>query len=228
MQHSEHNNGRVDTATIRSGTYTWAKQCKRSASNRLSELRTLRTREPDKFDPLEAERLHGQLDLLNALIVAHEPLQTEFAIDSWPLAEAFHYACRDDREQLVLLAGISIGHVRVATTCLPLACRERTATYAAADKRELAQSVQAIVSQGHFVVGLLHSHPGVGAEATVPSYEDLATHRTWDACCPLLSGIFSRDGYCRFFVDATKQPDVRLFGTGFKKIASGLFRYQHA
>lgn len=145
--------------------------------------------------------------------------------DTWTLAETFDHCCADECEGLCVIAGCDVLHVRVGMHMIPLDCGgERSAVYARAKDEEIARVAYEIADSGHRIAALIHSHPGVGPDANHPSREDRRTQRNWEAQTHLVSGIWSRDGYLRFFTD-DKPFDIQVVGASVEQLEPGLYRF---
>ena len=72
---------------------------------------------------------------------------------------------------------------------------------------------------GHHVLGVFHSHTSNGPESTTPSSIDHNfMQRMAKIGCHCLGGIFSLDGYVRFFKES-ESFDIDIYGKGVEKIA---------
>ncbi len=74
---------------------------------------------------------------------------------------------------------------------------------------------------GHSLLALYHSHISEGLDSTRPSATDIANQERfvqigWDA----IGGIFSLDGYVRFFSTA-KDFELALYGSGGEIVSAG-------
>jgi hypothetical protein len=89
-----------------------------------------------------------------------------------------------------------------------------------ADPSRLGRALIAMANTETVLAVWLHSHPGLGAEATRPSNTDLRQHEEWivDYSTRLVSAIAVSDGYIRLWGDAIEQGSVRpeIVGPGVK------------
>jgi len=72
---------------------------------------------------------------------------------------------------------------------------------------------------GHYVLAVFHSHTSKGISSTTPSsidYQFLRRMAQIGCCC--LGGIFSLDGYVRFFKE-NERFDIDVYGKGTEKIS---------
>lgn len=148
-----------------------------------------------------------------------------FMFSTWDLAETFDHCCADENEDLCLVAGYDAGHIRVGTHVIPLACAERNTVFADAEKHYLARTAITVANAGLRITALIHSHPGSGPDANHHSGTDARTQRAWEAHTKMISGIWSRGGYLRFF--SVERPfEVIVVGAGVEQLEPGLFRFQ--
>jgi proteasome lid subunit RPN8/RPN11 len=80
-----------------------------------------------------------------------------------------------------------------------------------ADPSRLGRALIAMANTETVLALWLHSHPGLGANATHPSNTDLRQHKEWivDYSPRLVSAITVSDGYIRLWGDAIEQGSVR-------------------
>ncbi len=72
---------------------------------------------------------------------------------------------------------------------------------------------------GHMLLGMFHSHTAKGAAATSPSSIDIKNLERKDAIgIDCLGGIFSLDGYVRFF--SLKEFEIDIYGKGVEPVES--------
>lgn len=148
-----------------------------------------------------------------------------FLFSSWTLLETFHHCCADDNEGLCVVAGCDVMHVRAGTHVIPLECEERNPVFAQAMQDEISQVAFEIANAGHRMVAIIHSHPGTGPQANHHSATDARTQRAWEATTKIVSGIWSRDGYLRFFT-VEKPYEVVVVGTGVEQVEPAFFRFE--
>jgi len=96
---------------------------------------------------------------------------------------------------------------------------------AQANQQDLQKLLIELSGWGHSLYGLFHSHPGYGKGATQPSGVDLDTQKLYEqGGYPLVSAIFSRDGYVRFF--SSNPLAITVFGTGVEQDDEHIFKIQ--
>jgi hypothetical protein len=77
---------------------------------------------------------------------------------------------------------------------------------------------------GYQLTGVFHSHPGTGKGSVLPSGTDEKNQRKLEqAGYRCISGIFSRDGWIRFFT-LNNPFKVAVKGKGVEHVEENLFR----
>jgi hypothetical protein len=148
----------------------------------------------------------------------------KFQISSIFLRECWEFTTSDPakRERLLIITGpVTPDGTRILSRVENIPYDKQSAGYVSAD---LSSSHKALVSlsekHGHLLLALFHSHISKGASSTSPSAVDIRNmerkHRDGILC---LGGIFSLDGFVRFFtVDDDFSIDV--YGKGVDLIES--------
>jgi len=120
----------------------------------------------------------------------------------------------DGRERMHFITGlITTNNIRVLSRIEKLTLDDQTSAYVRAEPNDTHMRVVNLVERdGHQLLALFHSHIASGAESTKPSAIDLANQERfaaigWDA----IAGIFSLDGYVRFF-STCKDFDLQVYG----------------
>ena len=92
---------------------------------------------------------------------------------------------------------------------------------------ELSSQIRALMQldkNEERLLATLHSHPGSGADRTSPSPTDLSTQQGLEKNgYPAIGGIFSRDGYVRFY-SVNRPFRVTVSGAGVKQVDDCLFQ----
>ncbi|RLC89222.1 MAG: hypothetical protein DRI37_04340 [Chloroflexi bacterium] len=141
------------------------------------------------------------------------------------LARAFRVLARKRHETIVYVTGPEMGgNLFVLTRLLPLKLAQRGIAHARADLKHQVRVLTALEEAGVRLLGMFHSHPGSGPEATAPSLTDLRTQESMEQGGYVTVGaIFSRDGYIRFF--SHQRPfHVHVAGNGITQIEENLFQ----
>ncbi|MEN6532642.1 MAG: hypothetical protein ABFD89_03210 [Bryobacteraceae bacterium] len=137
-----------------------------------------------------------------------------YAVSSLFLHECFHALTADSREQLFFVTGSIVTGVNVLNQRIEFEHQKRSILGVTGDEVATHRALIKLEQFGHRLLGHFHSHPGSGAEATLPSGTDENFQaRLERAGHVAVAAIFSRDGYVRFFrIDKNLQVDV--YGAG--------------
>jgi proteasome lid subunit RPN8/RPN11 len=155
-----------------------------------------------------------------------QPAIPEYLVSSWFLAECAAYLLShaEGHERLHLATGIKLSDNRRTLAHLvkvPLDLQSPVA--AQANREELTKLLIQMDSFGHHLYGLFHSHPGRGVLATTPSGIDLDTHKRFaKGDYPLVSAIFERSGFVRFFSDSPFT--ISLYGKGVEHVEDHVYK----
>ena len=151
-----------------------------------------------------------------------------FIFSSWMLLDSFHYCTECEDEGAHLIAGIDIEGIDNFSTGIGT----RLITFPYADKsiahaQGLHHSTQKITIDAyegsHRILALIHSHPGNGTWSNYPSLTDLNTQRLWEYTTRMIGGIWSRDGYLRFF--SYQMPfKVYIEGSHLEKVSKYVYK----
>jgi proteasome lid subunit RPN8/RPN11 len=149
-----------------------------------------------------------------------EPTTQTFLISSLFLYDCQAYLTSNPKghERLHLVTGIKLSPKRrTLDNMVKVALTSESAVSALADQHALQKTLIEMDEWGHHLYGLFHSHPGKGAQATNPSDTDLKTHeRHEQGGYPLVSAIFVKDGFVRFF--GHHPFTITIYGKGLEKI----------
>ena len=154
---------------------------------------------------------------------AREPL---FVINSLMLYECFQLLTRTEDEDLHAVTGSIIGNLRLLEHVIPLSLRVQNVVGAAADNYNLASSLIRLNDFGLRPLAYFHSHPGSGVNATCPSGTDRQTQSTMEESgSEIIGGIFSRDGYVRFYANKS-EPNIHVLGRRVRKVGKNVYQLE--
>jgi proteasome lid subunit RPN8/RPN11 len=177
-----------------------------------------------------ARRLHLTARTLSVL-TALTPQTTAGVVEYWLSTRLLRESCAactgDDAESLHLLTGFRVGNTAVPLAVEVPTLASRGRAHAKATHESTHHATIRAVLDGHCVLGILHNHPGKGAAATHPSHEDLHTQRLWEHTGFVLGGIWTRDGYVRFFT-AKQDYAIRIAGEGVDHVEGSLYHLTNA
>jgi proteasome lid subunit RPN8/RPN11 len=206
-----------------------------------AEIRQLEV-ERDKLRRVEKQSVHkepadGRRIAKEILVVEHDlkrvrtlfaktrPGQNTILFSFLTLIETSAFCCADEDEGVCVVAGCDVGDLRIGTNVIPIVCDHRSVIHASASRNEIARVALELAVSGLSIVAVIHSHPGFGRDANHPSGDDLRTQMNWEANTKMVSGIWSRDGYLRFFA-AVKPLDVVVVGSNVQEIEPGHFLFE--
>ena len=147
-----------------------------------------------------------------------------FVINSMMLQECFDRATETEDENIVLVTGSRIGRLRCLERVVPVSLQAQSAVGAVTDASSLAEGYVGLYEYGLMPAACFHSHPGYGIEATHPSGTDMETQTLFERSGgTILGGIFSRDGYIRFYAKGD-EPNVQVVGKKVEEVKKNLYR----
>lgn len=150
--------------------------------------------------------------------------KTIFACGSWFLQKCLSELAKTEKESLLYITGLKFGSVRTLERFLNLEYANQTTTYVSADKKSNQQALIELGKYGQSLHAWFHSHPGSGAEATMPSTVDLRHQSDLEkGGYSAIGGIFTRDGYVRFFTKEHKY-EIEVIGKGIEKVEEGIYK----
>ena len=149
-----------------------------------------------------------------------EPL---FVINSLMLYECFKLLTRTENENLHAITGSIIGNLRTLDRIVPLQLSLQSMAGAEAENSSLATEFIRLNDFGILPLAYFHSHPSCGVNATCPSGIDRQTQSTMEESgSEIIGGIFSRDGYVRFYANKS-EPNIRVVGKRVKKVGKNVY-----
>ena len=151
---------------------------------------------------------------------SHAPEHT-YQASSLFLKESWEYlvAAPSRGERLHLVTGtVTQEGTKVLSKMQKLKLTDQSPVYVKADDRDAHQTIISLEEDfGHSVLGMFHSHMSKGAGSTSPSSVDTAfLQRMEKLGCNCLGGIFSLDGFVRFY--ARQDFELHVYGKGLVKI----------
>lgn len=147
-----------------------------------------------------------------------EPRIFNFQISSLFLRECHDYLISDkrNREMAHLVTGtITSDQTRVLSKIEKLSYDKQSPAYVSGDLNNTTQRIIKLsANYEHLVLGVFHSHISNGPQSTYPSPTDISCMKrlAWLGI-HCLSGIFSLDGYVRFFM-TQKKYRIEIYGKG--------------
>ncbi len=179
---------------------------------------------------VQAQALEAENDNLSRAIITlqnqarpQKPPGDSFQVSSLFLRDCWQELISDRRrrEKLHLVTGtITKDGIKVLSRIEKLDFSKQSACYVSAD---LSQTMHRITSMhekyGHLVLGMFHNHIVKGHDGTMPSGTDINfMERYAKIGIHCLGGIFSTDGYVRFFNSGSRPFTIQVYGKGWDLI----------
>ena len=151
-----------------------------------------------------------------------------FVIGSESLYTAFHNLCRIPTESIIYAVGSRFGDFYTIERLVPLKLDKSEVGYASADLASSSRVLIDLEPYGTLLTAYFHAHPGSGPGANHPSGIDIGNHaRLEQGDYKTVGGIFSRDGYLRFFSDKMNF-NIAIAGKGVEHVHPNLWRLTQA
>ena len=158
-----------------------------------------------------------------ALTMARKPV---YHLTPFFLRRCLAYLTADDMEAMCYVSGVAEEGDYFLSDIVEFEMAERSTVGVHGSSESLAQAVLKLSASGQFILGWLHSHPGAGPGATHPSGTDISMQKRMEKVgYPAIGGIFTRDGYVRFFADQ-REFSVKISGKGVTHVESEEWVYQ--
>jgi len=149
----------------------------------------------------ELERVTRDVRALSALGMPDAAVHQRFVFSSAMLRESFRYCVSQPEEGMHFILGIEHEGILIGTHIVPFPYEYRSVAGAAGVHQHTHKICIQAHETGHYAMALLHSHPGSGIDANHPSGTDRRTQGLWEHGTRLLGGIWSRDGYLRWYTN---------------------------
>lgn len=173
---------------------------------------------------LELQWARGAAHALLSIFERPTSSRHVFVLSSRLLAESYRLCTESEDEGLHLIEGITLDGYHVATRIVLLPYSHRSLFAAEMERESLQRAVVESHEWQHELALIVHSQPGHGADATIPSGVDEETQRRWERCgFRTLSGVWSRSGHIRF-VSEELPFEVQIVGANVERLDATLFR----
>jgi hypothetical protein len=152
-------------------------------------------------------------------------MESSYQISSLFLKDCWEYLTSDQmqNERLNLVSGtVTEDGTKVLSRIEKIKYDKQSPVYVSADKDDTQQKLITLTENfGHMLLGVFHSHMSTGALTTAPSEIDMSfLKRMGKIGCNCLGGIFSLDGFVRFFT-ANDNFEIEIYGKGVKAVQIG-------
>jgi hypothetical protein len=158
----------------------------------------------------------------------------KFCVDSIFLAAAARYLIRptakswrlDLVERFHYVTGVQIDERTFSMNhIIPVNYAKQSAVYLSVENSSNIDQLARLDSWGVSLVAHFHSHPGNGPEAIFPSGIDRRFQERLECGGHIaVGGIFSQDGYVRFFAGDDLRFQIVVFGNHIKEISKNVFK----
>jgi len=138
---------------------------------------------------------------LASLGTPEDGTRQRFVFSSAMLRESFRYCVSRPEEGMHFILGIEHEGMLIGTHIVPFPYEYRSVAGAAGVHQATHKICIQAHETGHYAIALVHSHPGSGIDANHPSPTDRRTQTLWECGTRLLGGIWSRDGYLRWYTN---------------------------
>jgi proteasome lid subunit RPN8/RPN11 len=137
----------------------------------------------------------------------------EYIVSSLFLVQSHRVLASCPDENMLIATGKDFGPVKIIDTQVSVEVSEQSKVFVRADSDSLGKALCSLDDYGHKLLAWFHSHPGTGPASVNPSATDLDTqNRLERGGYPVVGGIFSRDGYIRFFSIKNRFSSIRIYG----------------
>ncbi|MDD5242467.1 MAG: hypothetical protein PHU49_00475 [Syntrophorhabdaceae bacterium] len=153
----------------------------------------------------------------------------EYIVSSLFLVQSHRVLASCPDENMLIATGKDFGPVKIIDTQVSVEVSEQSKVFVRADSDSLGKALCSLDDYGHKLLAWFHSHPGTGPASVNPSATDLDTqNRLERGGYPVVGGIFSRDGYVRFFSIKNRFSSIRIYGKLVEKKDETTFHIKKA
>jgi len=148
----------------------------------------------------------------------------EFIVGTELLYKAFHKLCSISTESILYATGNNYGNSYSIERLIDLKLDQSKFGYAKANSEFSSQVLIGLEKFGTLLTCYFHAHPGRGINSNLPSSIDFANQeRLEKGQYKTIGGIFSRDGYLRFFSDKL-QYKIVISGKGIEHVSKDVYK----
>jgi hypothetical protein len=148
----------------------------------------------------------------------------EFAVSTELLYEAFKKATALPTETILYASGSNIGNLFSIERLIEPKLDQSKLCYASVDMESSTKILIELEKYGTLLTGFFHAHPGNGKHSNKPSCTDIKTQVIYEnGKFKAIGGIFSRDGYLRFFSDKLDFR-VTVSGKGVHYVSKNVYK----
>jgi proteasome lid subunit RPN8/RPN11 len=146
-----------------------------------------------------------------------------YLVGSWLLRDCYEYLCRKPTEMMHFVTGVRFSNIFILERMVKFDFERASPVYISGDVSSSFGSLLEIERYGYSVNAWFHSHPGNGESQAFASSIDIRNQERLErGGYPAIGGVFSQDGYIRFF-SQNRKFDVIVLGKGVEKIGDNLY-----
>lgn len=165
------------------------------------------------------------IKIVESLGVSRPPEVQVFAFSSAMLQESFRRCVEMPEEGMHFIAGIEVEGILVGTQIVPFPYEFRSFVGAAGVHEATHKICIEAHESGQKIIAIAHSHPGSGIGANYPSGIDRKTQSLWEHGRSIVGGIFSRDGYLRWYSNNVAF-EINVMGNQIKRIDRDVWKLE--
>lgn len=156
-----------------------------------------------------------------------------FMLGSWFLYDSFAYCTQPgpsrrlarglDDEWMHYATGIVVGDVRTIERIVTFPFAKQSPGFVRGEPHATRDVLIQMAERGYGLHAVLHSHPGNSLGGTHPSHTDLDHQARMErGGYRVISGIYSRDGFVRFF-SIDLHFEIEIYGDGVERLSRNTF-----
>ena len=124
---------------------------------------------------------------------------SDFIFSSAMLVESFKYASQTEDEWVHFIVGVEWDNSLIGTRIVTFPYSRQSVVGVSGEHSATHKIMIDTFESDHRLIAIVHSHPGWGIDANHHSSIDRKTQKLWEVGTEVIGGIWSRDGYLRFF-----------------------------
>lgn len=167
--------------------------------------------------------------IVKNLSIISEPVSAKriYIVSSLFLQDCYKYVTqKTNTEILVYITGIEHENLFVLTRIIGFKMDKQSAVYARGEINSTHNALINLDESGHKLLAVFHNHVANGVSATFPSSIDTNNQdRLEKSGYSAISGIFSSDGYVRFF-NNKDDFEILVYGKGADKYGDKIYRLE--
>jgi len=173
---------------------------------------------------ISLSRFHHTVREITQRCHATEPGIPTYCFGSSLLYDTFHRQVAIPTETIDYAVGHRHGSFMTVEQVIPLQLESSSVSRAEGNSRDNARVLVEAERLGGILSCYFHTHPGHGPHANLPSPTDFATQKRFEqGGYAVIGGIFSRDGYLRFFTHE-KPFNISISGKEVEHVGENLYK----